>query len=359
LRAKLQSRAGNLTEAAQSMARAWQIVRDPHAYTGWGTESEQPERNPWDESHWTFPESAAGDFGALHLERSDFVQALDTLLAGGLWIDAAFVAERVLTMAELQKYIDAHPPNEKADASGSLAQLRYLLGRRLVREDQAGKARAYLPPPYDQVLDRYLATLHEGRDKSRAKIDRARALFRAAWLARHDGMELMGTEGAPDGFATGGAFPVPDLAAQFRSGHYEAFDYSGAETKQHEEPVALRVPPREHRRLTKNRTVPDLRFHYRIIAGTLAVQAAELLPNDSEELGDVLNCAGLWVKERDEKLADRYHQILQARAAKTGLGQATRAQRWFVDQTGPWSAEEEKIEAKMRADLHLPDEGAR
>src|SRR5207237_5786383 len=35
LRAKLQRRAGKLSDAAQSMAKAWQTVRETAAYTGW------------------------------------------------------------------------------------------------------------------------------------------------------------------------------------------------------------------------------------------------------------------------------------------------------------------------------------
>lgn len=356
LRAKLQNRAGKLAEAAQSMARAWEILRDTHAYTGWRDATTQGARDPWSDPHWTLAESAAGDFGALHLERSDFVQALDTLLAGGLWNDAAFVAERVLTLPELQGYVDQHPPGEKDDPASPLAKLRYLLGRRLVREDQAEQARAYLAKPFDQVVDRYLAALREGRDRSRSKTERARSLFAAAWLARYDGMELMGTEGAPDGFATGGNFPLPDLAQQFRSGHYEAVDYSGAEATRRREPVVLRVPPKARQRLTRNKTIPDLRFHYRVIAGALALQAAELLPNDSEELADAVNRAGLWVKDVDEKLGNRYYQVIERRAAQTTIGKAALARHWFVEQSGPWSAEQQQAHDTMRRELNFPPE---
>jgi hypothetical protein len=351
LRAKLQRRAGKLAEAAKTMARAWEVLRDPGNYTGWRGPAEGPE---YLEAHWTFPQSASGDLGALHLERSDFVQALDTLLSGKLWNDAAFVAERVLTANELKDYVDQHSGETKTVGEDPMSNLRYLLGRRLVREDRYEEAGAYLPPPYEKVLAKYAAALKVGHDKARPKAERARALFAAAWLARQDGMELMGTEGAPDGFAEGGNFEVPDLAQQLRSGFYRAVDYSGGETVVRKEPVVLRVPPRERSRLTKSKPEPDVRFHYRIIAGALAFQAATLLPDESEELADVLNCAGLWVKERDEKLGNRYYNLIERRAPNTTIGRAVRARHWFVDQTGPWSEAEQQAYDAMRQELHFP-----
>ena len=351
LRAKLQLRAGKVAAAATSMAAAWHTLRDTATYTGWKETDEESDRFV-EFPQWTLAQSASGDLGALHLERGDFVQALDTLLAGDLWNDAAFVAERVLTTSELKADVDEHASEAKDNELRK--RLRYLLGRRLVRDDKYEQARAYLPPPYDEILGRYVAALHQGRDKTQPKSERARALFIAAWLARYDGMELMGTEGAPDGFAERGNFEVPDLAAQLRSGFYRTTSYVGGEEVAATKPVVLHLPARERRRLTKTKPAPDLRFHYRVIAGALAVEAANLLPNDSEELADVINCAGLWVKDRDEKLGNRYFQMMERRAANTTIGRAAR--HWFVDQSGPWSDEQRQARDAMRKELHFPPE---
>ncbi|HEY2801983.1 MAG TPA: hypothetical protein VGI85_15445 [Chthoniobacterales bacterium] len=94
----------------------------------------------------------------------------------------------------------------------------------------------------------------------------------------------------------------------------------------------------------------------RALAAALAIDAAELLPNDSEELADVVNCAGLWVKEADEKLADHYYDILERRGAKTMLGRAVIKRHWFVDQLGPWSQEQKQAQEKMRQELKIPAE---
>ncbi len=224
LRAKVQRRAGKLADATKSMAKAWNGVRDTTAYTGWVAPpiSGEDENTTYAEGGpWTFEQSASGDLGALHLARADFIQALDILLKDKLWEDAAYVAERVLTANELKAYVDHHSETSTASAGeDDMAKLRYLLGRRLVREDRYAEAGQYLRPPYDKVLDKYIKALKDGSDKNLSKVERARALFTAAWLARYDGMELMGTEGAPDGFAEGGSFEIPDLAQQrFSASH--------------------------------------------------------------------------------------------------------------------------------------------
>jgi hypothetical protein len=47
------------------------------------------------------------------------------------------------------------------------------------------------------------------------------------------------------------------------------------------------------------------------------------------------------VQDRDDKAANRYFLILKKRAAKTEIGSAALGKRWFVDQDGPWSNEEQ------------------
>jgi hypothetical protein len=108
-------------------------------------------------------------------------------------------------------------------------------------------------------------------------------------------------------------------------------------------------------RLTQNKIVPDRRYHYRVVAGALALQAAKLLPNDSEELADVLNHAGLWVKEEDEKLGNQYYNLIEGRARNTVIGRKVIAHHWFVDQNGRWSDEQQQAREAMRKELHFPD----
>jgi hypothetical protein len=363
LKAKLQLRAGKFADATNTMARAVEIMKTSPAYASregeeWATEDLSAKGE-----YWGFASSATGDLGGLRLARGDFVQALDVLLKGQLWEDAAFVAERVLTTTELKQYVDALPNTEPSkEGEDYNKKLRYLLGRRLVREDRYADAKQYLPTPYDKVLEKYVKALQDGANEKLSKTERAHAWFTAAWLARYDGMELMGTEGAPDAFAESGDFEMPDLAKERRSGTYQtiAYDKEGNESsdengnpKMKSVPATLKASAREIQRLNTNKISPDIRFHYRLIAGALAMKAAALLPDNSEELADVVNQAGIWVKDRDEKVGNRYYQVIDHRCPKTKIGQADRAKHWFIDQQGPWSTAQQQAHEAMRKELKM------
>jgi hypothetical protein len=367
LRAKLQLRAGKLQEAQKSMTQAWHSIRPISSYTGWKGVPEEFQVQDFsytsgrDEPSWSFEEAASGDLAGLRLVRADFVAAMDALLKGGLWNDAAFVAERVLTANELKRYVDQQPatatPAPNDWEGDSAASLRYLLGRRLVREHRFKEAAHYLKPPYDKVLEKYTKALADGENRKLSKLERAHAWFAAAWLARHDGMELMGTETAPDVFSTEGEFEITDLAQQRESGKYRVVQYENdGQEKTITRPLALKPSRQELRRLAKNEIKPDVRYHYRVIAGALAIRAVQFLPDNSEELADVVNTAGLWVKDRVEKIGDRYYQILEKRCPKTVIGGAAIAKHWFVDQTGPWSQQQEQELTALHKELGLPSD---
>ncbi len=362
LRSKLERRAGKLAEARTSMAKAFQSLRTTADYTHWAPavpdDSDSPD-GPISGESWSFPAAAAGNLGALNLERAEFIDALDTFLHGGLWNDAAYVAERVLAADELKAYVDKAATRTvgaeaKPDADAAAKpntdsgdDLRYLLGRRLVREDRYADAAPYMKAPYDGVLEKYVQALKAAANEKLPKAERARAWFRAAWIARYDGMELMGTEVAPDGFSSEGAFPNTDIVAEREKGRYEETRYENGESKKVVVSIAAQPSKQELQRLKQNRINPEIRFHYRVIAGALAMRAAALLPDGSEELADTINQAGLWVKDRDQKVADRYFLVVAQRCPSTELGRAMLKKRSFVDQTGPWS-EQEKSASEPR-----------
>ena len=364
LKAKLERRDGQLGEAVKAMADAWKILRDTRAYTGWAGPLQVSDYDS--ESgrfSWSLSQEARGDFAALHLQRADFVQALDIFFKGNLWDDAAYVAESVLTINELKRYVDQLPAPPASptpitartygwqDKLSATEKLRYLLGRRLVREHRYEEAMRYLQPPFDQILRHYVEALHAGANQGLPKTERAFALFRAAWIARYDGMEIMGTEMAPDGFTEDGQFPVPDIGAQRTTGKVEEVTYAGTKTVS----APLKATREEQKRVARSKASPDIRFHYRLIAGALAIRAAALLPNNSEETADVINMAGRWTKEQDEKAADKYFDLLEERAGETEIGRAATARRWFVDMNGPWSTKLELEEKQMKRELGLDD----
>ena len=165
-----------------------------------------------------------GELGVVHLARREFTEALDTLLRSGFWVDAAYVAEKVLTLPELSAYVDANwpanpdnpnqpaiqPPafNRTTDPEALRIEIRYLLGRRLVRSQQEEKARAYFPQHSQERLNEFLSARQAARNEKRPFRERARDLFRSATIMRQNGLELCGTEVEPDWHAYGGSFDV-------------------------------------------------------------------------------------------------------------------------------------------------------
>ncbi len=350
LKAKLLRRAGKTEEAAKAMAAAWKTLRaeksepeetmDEGQFTSW-----TPGLNPL--------QSASGDLGALYITRGDFVNAYDVLESGGMHEDAAFVAERVLTADELKQYVDSHypadakeepePERNRLSPKPSASAIRWMLGRRLVREDRYEEARAYLPKEHQADLEEYVTALKAGANEKLSKAKRARAWFDAATIARYSGMELMGYEGAPDGFVSEGSFEATDVAGQRETGTVMETKYEGDKEVTAPKPLHIAVPVSadEKKRLATSKPAPNKRFHYRHVAAALGWKSAALLPDQSDELADVLNSSGNWIK-KDDKAADKYIQAIERRAFKTNLGKQATKKHWFVDSYGPWSEDQKQ-----------------
>ena len=112
-------------------------------------------------------------------------------------------------------------------------------------------------------------------------------------------MELMGTEASPDGFDSGGAYENVDLRKQRITGIWTLSTFVNGKDTVTKFPLVLKSSQPEIQRLRQYRCIPDIRFHYRIIAGALAMRAAALLPDNTLELADVVNTAGRWVADRE------------------------------------------------------------
>lgn len=267
-----------------------------------------------------------GEWGILHLSRGDFARALDALLRAGFWQDAAYVAERVLTVEELQSYVDRHwpppPPSAKPppedlplfhSTSDLGSHLRALLGRRLVRLQQPQTALPYFPPSHRDILSQHIHWLNQSENPQLTPHDRARALFELARLTRLHGLQTHGTELAPDYAIWDGQFEVgPHLESRWAS-----LD------------SLLPATPSELTRALRHSAVPEVRFHYRYTAAFLAWEAARNLPNHHPEPAAMLDTAGRWLKDRDPETADLFYKALVRRHRRTDLGAAADLHRWF------------------------------
>lgn len=345
LKAKLLLRAGKVDEAAKLLA---QVVRlfpkegeavPPILNEEWNADS--PLR------------SAMGELGVLRLARRQYYEALDILLHSGYWIDAAYIAEFVLTADELAAYVERQwpePEGEPAephadsefsdygrfDQQGELRpketrpRLRYLTARRLARLERWDEAMDFYPARWKPRLTAFLAALDRGRDPASSAEVRAQALWDAAQIARHEGMELFGTEVEPDWTLVGGqyelgavselrlALPIEEVSPKWSNPRAW-----GVQMK------LVSSTPDEKRRIRSHEPSPNFRFHYRYLASDLAWEAVRLMPDNTEETARVLWTAGTWLKNRDPQAADRFYKALVRRCGQTPLGQEADRLRWF------------------------------
>lgn len=310
LRAKLALRAGRVDEGTALLAQLVQHSAALDQFAVFET-TERPLRPGLDR--------VRGELGALKLARRDYTEALELLDAAGYDEDAAYIAEQVLTVDELKRYLDtraAHHPTptwESDERFVTPLDLRYLLSRRLARHDRLLEAQAYAPPATAAVVPQLAALVAYGRDPAHAAAPRAQALMGAARLLRAEGMELRGTELGPDYFIHGGDF-----------------DWGLAFARRAELPAPL-TPSDDER----TRAAPvafgtqDKRFHYRYVAAEIAWEAIALMPDNHPDTAAALIEAGGWLKARDPQAANRFYRALVRRCGRTEPGRLAAAQRWF------------------------------
>ena len=324
VRAKLLLREGKVDDAATVLAAVVRSFPTDATTDGPIVNSGDPPSG-FDPVHAALP--LMSDLGVLQLARGQYADALSLLLRAGRWVDAAYVAERVLTPDELRTYVDAHCPadpaakrpdgrdlsyNEPARLQAESIALRSLLARRLTRLGRWRDARPYYTPDLQPVLDDYVYAIRSGHDSKRTAADRAASFMAAARLARSHGMDLLGTELDPDFHCWAGGFEV-----------------GGAERPRGEADKLTRPSADELARWKASAPADPRRWQYRYTAADHAWSAAALLPDDSPDTAAVLYEAGCWLKDRDPKGADRFYRALVKRCPTTELGRQAAALHWF------------------------------
>ncbi len=306
LKSKLLFRAGKLAEATKVMEAA-------------------RNHKPVDEADNPLDRDATGFLGSLYLAQGDFRTAEEMFESGGAETDVWYIKTRVLTIDELKKRVDRACPwtatadaaLAKQDAEGPsqegaeiiYPEMRWLLGRRLMRADRYEEAPAYLPPAMRALLDKYVALLKAGANEKLPRLRRARAWFDAAMILHHSGTDLMGM-----GFS--------NIASERETGTPQS--------------VIVPVTASEKKRLAGNRDGPYAQDDVRFIEAGLEWKAAVLLPDETDELADVLNWAGIWI---DRKAAEKFYEAIERRASTTRLGKLVLARHGFAQENdkGPWS----------------------
>jgi len=269
---------------------------------------------------------AQAEIGGIRLGRGELVAALDALVQGvdsedqRHWLDAAYVAEQVLTLTELKEFVDSRWPTAVAGSGdrerrGIGENMRYLLARRLARQGQLEQAVPYYPADLQSGYRQYVEGLKSGKNAKQSRPQRAEALWVAAQSTRRHGMEFLGTETDPDWACFEGSYDLGKARA--------------------ERPKAglNRATQEELSRAQRHRPKPDRRFHYRYLAADLAWEAAALMPDQSEDTSRVLTISGTWLKNIAPRDADRFYKALVSRCSKTRLGKEALNRRWFPEIT--------------------------
>jgi hypothetical protein len=273
VKAKLALRRGERAEAERLLAEAAEGLPEEEDWSSMGGSPKHPRSR------------VEGERGLLALARGDFTQAAERMLASCSWQDITYVAERVLTEEELQRLLTAHasdpvtrcqPELVGFDANVSMvSRLRLVLGRRLMRSGKGQQALEYFRgTKWEEPARQYVEALERGRS-GWSDVDKAQELYSAARLARTLGMELMGTEGAPDWTWLDGSHDLGSL-------------------EQEEPGNAPFTVAAERQRLTAHAPPHTGRFHYRATAGGLAEEAAALVPPRSQAYAALLCHAALF-----------------------------------------------------------------
>ena len=356
LQAKLLMRAGKISEAAKLLAKLSRQF--PQELPGTNTTANFAQSLFVDtDPVWHEPiaigRQTLGELGVLQLARREFVESLDALLRSGYWVDAAYVAERVLATDELKKYVDQNWGAAKLKNGMQFEngydwrqgpidpgqRLRWLLARRLARENRFAEARSYFPGEWQTQLDLFTGKMHDGRDKKLSALVRADAMFAASRMMRTNGMELFGTELQPDWFVESGNFEA-GVMWQDRATNSPAT-------------IINLASPNEISRAVAHGVAPDERWHYRELslrlrdeAGDLAWEAAKTMPDNADDTARFLCIAGQW--KRALAAQDKFYKTLVNRCRKTAIGAQADRMRWFpkLDENGnpkPWPPPKRKM----------------
>lgn len=277
-------------------------------------------------------------------------QAIAATYASGArqWPDTAYIAERLLTTAELRAFVDriavsspkevrtdvrsndpAGPVDNQRWTTGQLAarfgyrstgtdpndvesldhsrQLRNLLARRLMREGRHESALQYFAASDTQTIEHakiYAGALRLSR-KANGRAAKAEALFKAGALARKHGMEILGYELAPD--------------FRYAKGNYGAdhvIFFKDAEGPSSLIYRKVNMSPEEVARFNATSPSIDKRYHYRYLAVKHGRDAAALVPPRSQAYRAILCHTAAWA--RGSELKDDLYRTYVRRGSYIG-----------------------------------------
>jgi tetratricopeptide (TPR) repeat protein len=318
------------------------------------------------------------DLGVLLLGRGEYAKALDLFLRSDYWLDAAYIAERVLTTAELRDFVDSHVGDSayllpledsiwNSQKKSRMEMLRGVLARRFMRAGELELARSYMAEYERETLSNLAKDLRsatksesiclEGASSnktgkgSRKSPDRETALhyLAAAECIHRNGMEFLGTEIEPDWTYLKGMLEIggPTYHRTYKPNMSPLIMYMGnVGPSKPDKPLnsstakVLSASDNEMQRVWKSAPIPNKRFHYRYVAANLMWKAADALPDNDPLIPYALYWGGTWIKDRDPKAADRFYKAMVRRCPHLPYSQEADRLRWFPATPPPEPARE-------------------
>ena len=365
--AKLLLRAGKLEEGVALLREVatgaknepdWEVAMAELVYTS----NDGAEVN---DSEITVPakDYAAVEIGTVLLAKRNYIGAMDLFARAGFWPDAAYVAESLVPMEgeeSLEQYLLAHKGDDpdfiKPDTQVSLlAHLRDILARRMARQGEWDKAAQYYAQsypvfdeegniaemrpaaPFAEEARRIAVNLKIANDTTQLARIRAKALFDTAMMIRKDGMELMGTELAPDWAIDRGEWDwhwemTPRLEQEHGSENRTDDELKWVAQVDHDKKntlMELPVMQDEVVRRMSTAVVPYRRFHYRYVAADMMWRCAQMLPNNDPLCAEALYRGGVCLQTRDPYSADKFYKALVQRNPNLAVAQEAKKLKWF------------------------------
>lgn len=297
----------------------------------------------------------------LLMSEGDYEQAFEYSIKSRYWKDIAYIAEKVLTLGELESYLDHCETDDPI-----YNKIKYLAARRFARDGQWQKAIQYIPDSTEnsawedtgckQILvslklkmEEYYQCLLNAQNIELANTERAKNYYAAGSIMRENGMEMTGTELEPDWLLYEGSY-YNDSSIEHR---FSIVDETLVEEQRYawgteDDYIIERVNEVRKKRAEletssdfftgcldeEKRALESLprinkRFHYRYEAAELMWKCSELLPNNDLLKAKALCTAGTYLKIRDPKSAEKYYKELIKTCSETKIGKAAKEIKWF------------------------------
>ena len=260
---------------------------------------------------------AWAELGLLYMREARYDDAAEAFWNADSWQDCAYVLERVMETDELLNWLEKRPSVSDITVLYHDRNPTHLAARRLMREARFSEALAFFSTDLKNRAETYISSMKQAHDVTKDAKFRAMNFWSAARIMRDSGMDLFGSELAPDHAWLDGDFDWGEIDDRRRE-----FWWSSSHK-------INRPASGELSRSQASRVRPSERFHYRYRALQLAELAAGLLSNNDENAARIYTVSASWIQNRDPAAADRLFKQLAVRCPDTELGRAALENNWF------------------------------